>query len=137
MLSSEEEPEKAKLGARHSLPPKTNTTPANNSRVLKRVTSVPIEATPPPPPPPPPLKSLSNILNMDDEPRGAEIVEVVEEPTLRPSDIVKGMCRSMSSLSKYYFFNLSVTTEKAVFLRQNFVTGFIINILIVQLSVVI
>ncbi|KAJ8972257.1 hypothetical protein NQ317_014622 [Molorchus minor] len=99
-LSSEEEPEKAKLGARHSLPPKTsNNTLTNNSRALKRVTSVPIDTSPPPPPPPLPSKDVFNLSNLDDEPRGAEIVEVVEEPTLRPSDIVKGMCRSMSALS--------------------------------------
>ncbi|KAJ8956634.1 hypothetical protein NQ318_013988 [Aromia moschata] len=97
-LSSEEEFEKTKLGSRHSLPPKSSAA-TTNSRVLKRVTSVPAEASPPPPPPPPPAKEASHVANMEDEPRGAEIVEVVEEPTLRPSDIVKGMCRSMSALS--------------------------------------
>ncbi|XP_050297734.1 espin isoform X2 [Anthonomus grandis grandis] len=70
----------------------------------KKVSSAPVESTPPPPPPPPPNnpKQLSLIDPKDphlNEPRGAEIVEVVEEPTLRPSDIVKGMCRSMSALS--------------------------------------
>ncbi|XP_050498332.1 espin isoform X1 [Diabrotica virgifera virgifera] len=94
-LSSEDEPEKVKLGPRHSLPPKTNNATSNN-KILKRVTSVPLETSVPPPPPPPP-----NALRFDpdDEPRGAEIVEVVEEPTLKPSDILKGMCRSMSALS--------------------------------------
>lgn len=96
-LTSEDEPEKTKLASRHSLPVKTTTTSITNSKLLKRVTSVPIEGSPPPPPPPPPLNAVNQ--DVDDEPRGAEIVEVVEEPTLRPSDIVKGMCRSMSALS--------------------------------------
>lgn len=70
--------------------------------MLKRVISVPGETTPPPPPPPLPANQIALIDPNDPhllEPRGAEIVEVVEEPTLRPSDIVKGMCRSMSALS--------------------------------------
>ncbi|KAG5873830.1 hypothetical protein JTB14_025826 [Gonioctena quinquepunctata] len=96
-VSPEEEPEKTKLGPRHSLPPKTNTV-TSNSKILKRVTSIPAGSSPPPPPPPLPFKSLIQDIQ-DDEPRGAEVVEVVEEPTLRPSDIVKGMCRSMSALS--------------------------------------
>ncbi|XP_074032071.1 espin protein forked isoform X2 [Leptinotarsa decemlineata] len=95
-VNTEEDPENTKLGPRHSLPPKTNTV-TSNSKILKRVTSVPADCSPPPPPPPPLLKNL--IQGIDDEPRGAEIVEVVEEPTLRPSDILKGMCRSMSALS--------------------------------------
>lgn len=93
--------ERPKLGPRHSLPPKTtaNSAPGVNgsSRGLKRVTSVPVESSPPPPPPPLP----SQRVEVDDEPRGAEIVEVVEEPTLRPSQIVKSMCRSMSAICKY------------------------------------
>lgn len=99
-LSSEEDFEKTKLGVRHSVPVKTSTpssstTLANaSSRVLKRVTSVPADTSPPPPPP------LPAPNQEDDEPRGAEIVEVVEEPTLKPSEIVKGMCKSMSSLRK-------------------------------------
>ncbi|CAG9829148.1 unnamed protein product [Diabrotica balteata] len=93
-LSSEDEPEKVKLGPRHSLPPKTNNA-TSNTKILKRVTSVPLETSVPPPPPPPPNAMR---FDPDDEPRGAEIVEVVEEPTLKPSDILKGMCRSMSAL---------------------------------------
>ncbi|XP_057665855.1 espin isoform X2 [Diorhabda carinulata] len=87
----EEEPEKTKLAQRHSLPTKSD-----NGKILKRVTSVPLEARPPPPPPPPPKASRPET---EDEPRGAEIVEIIEEPTLKPSDILKGMCRSMSALS--------------------------------------
>ncbi|CAH1129258.1 unnamed protein product [Ceutorhynchus assimilis] len=65
--------------------------------------SAPIEPISPPPPPPPPPNNSRLLINPNDphlnEPRGAEMVEVIEEPTLRPSDIVKGMCRSMSALS--------------------------------------
>ncbi|XP_076250483.1 espin protein forked isoform X2 [Rhynchophorus ferrugineus] len=97
---SEEEHDKPKLGPRHSSPPSTQV--QTSTTVLKRVTSVPIEVTPPPPPPPPP-NNKNTLIDPNDphlfEPRGAEVVEVVEEPTLRPSDIVKGMCRSMSALS--------------------------------------
>lgn len=61
--------------------------------------------SPPPPPPPPPanVKMMQPRMTIDDEePRGAEIVEVVEEPTVRPSDVVKGMVRSMSALCKFF-----------------------------------
>ncbi|CAH1161223.1 unnamed protein product [Phyllotreta striolata] len=95
--SSEGEPEKTKLSVRRSLPGKPPDA-VMNGKLLKRVTSVPIGkaalSPPPPPPPPPPCGDVEY-----DEPRGAEAVEIVEEPTLRPSDIVKGMCRSMSALS--------------------------------------
>ncbi|KAH0822511.1 hypothetical protein GEV33_000280 [Tenebrio molitor] len=78
------------------MPPKT----ANgNAKPLKRMTSGPGDICPPPPPPPPPNKE-------DDEPRGAEVVEIVEEPTLKPSEIAKGMCRTMSALSKYIEFRV-------------------------------
>lgn len=104
-LSSEEDITKTKLGIRHSVPIKISS-PSNSStltnvttKVLKRVTSVPAEATPPPPPPLPSPNSEE-----PDEPRGAEIVEVVEEPTLKPSEIVKGMCKSMSALRKFNVF---------------------------------
>ncbi|KAK5641412.1 hypothetical protein RI129_009959 [Pyrocoelia pectoralis] len=90
-LSSEDDLGKIKLGVRHSLPIKNN-----NSRLLKRNVSVPVEGSSPPPPPPP---LPSNSTNVYDEPTGAEIVEVVEEPTLKPSEIIKGMCRNMSVLS--------------------------------------
>ncbi|KAB0793255.1 hypothetical protein PPYR_12875 [Photinus pyralis] len=92
-LSSEDDGGKTKLGARHSLPSKNG---CANSRLLKRNISVPVEGTSPPPPPPP---LPANSTNVYDEPTGAEIVEVVEEPTLKPSEIIKGMCRSMSVLS--------------------------------------
>ncbi|KAK9883837.1 hypothetical protein WA026_002033 [Henosepilachna vigintioctopunctata] len=103
-LSSEEEVEKSKLGVRHSVPMETATnckTDIPESRALKRVTSVPVISPPPPPPPPPVnVKSIKPVYSIDDEePRGAEIVEVVEEPTVRPSDVVKGMVRSISALS--------------------------------------
>jgi len=67
-----------------------------------QVTTASVEVLPPPPPPPPPNhpKRADLVDPHLNEPRGAEIVEVVEEPTLRPSDIVKGMCRSMSALCK-------------------------------------
>lgn len=79
-------------------------TAVDNARaVLKRVTSVPTDISPPPPPPPPPHHK-SKLINDDDdeEPRGAEIVEIVVEPTLKPSEIAKGMCRTMSALSECY-----------------------------------
>ncbi|XP_049817267.1 espin isoform X2 [Aethina tumida] len=99
VLSSEDEQEKTKLSVSHSVPIRNNGN-VPSSRALKRVTSVPADINPPPPPPPPPLSTMPRMShNEDDEPRGAEIVEVVEEPTLRPSDIVKGMCRSMSALT--------------------------------------
>ncbi|CAG9812710.1 unnamed protein product [Phaedon cochleariae] len=84
----EDEPEKSKLAARHSQPLPGATRPA-----LKRVASGPAETSPPPPPPPLPGRAA------EEEPRGAEVVEIVEEPTLRPSDIVKGVCRTLSGLS--------------------------------------
>ncbi|CAH1981468.1 unnamed protein product [Acanthoscelides obtectus] len=80
---------KSKLTSRHSLPP-PKTQPTNQLRPLQR-----LESAPPPPPPLPLVMPAPE----DDEPRGAEIVEVVEEPTIRPSDVVKGMCSSMSALS--------------------------------------
>lgn len=98
-LSSEDDGEKTKLGVRHSLPPpKTGTVSATNtnSRLLKRVTSVPADISPPPPPPPLPMvKTGDETKNNEDE-----MVEVVEEPTVRPSDVVRGMCRSISSICK-------------------------------------
>ncbi|XP_045476367.1 ankyrin repeat domain-containing protein 12 isoform X2 [Harmonia axyridis] len=105
VLSSEEEVEKTKLGVRHSVPANTTATvksETQDSKILKRVTSVPVISPPPPPPPPPTnnvkLMKARSVIE-DDEPRGAEIVEVVEEPTVRPSDVVKGMVRSISALS--------------------------------------
>uniref|UniRef100_A0AAR5QIP9 Espin n=1 Tax=Dendroctonus ponderosae TaxID=77166 RepID=A0AAR5QIP9_DENPD len=80
----------------------TDRKPMQDRERTSNISSVPVEASPPPPPPPPP-NNPSSLIDPNDphlnEPRGAEIVEVVEEPTLRPSDIVKGMCRSMSALS--------------------------------------
>ncbi|VEN53034.1 unnamed protein product [Callosobruchus maculatus] len=80
---------KSKLTTRHSLPP-PKVESAIPLRPLQR-----LESAPPPPPPLPLVMPAPE----DDEPRGAEIVEVVEEPTIRPSDVVKGMCSSMSALS--------------------------------------
>ncbi|KAF5290365.1 hypothetical protein FQA39_LY14748 [Lamprigera yunnana] len=93
-LSSEEDYGKTKLAIRHSLPPKNN----KDLRVLKRNASVPVDGGSPPPPPPP-LPAPNAALYSNSEPTGAEIVEIVEEPTLKPSEIVKGMCRTMSALS--------------------------------------
>ncbi|XP_066140535.1 espin [Euwallacea fornicatus] len=70
-------------------------------KLVNHISPPPIETLPPPPPPPPPNNphaSENGDLHLV-ESRGAEIVEIVEEPTLKPSDIVKGMCRSMSALS--------------------------------------
>lgn len=115
VMSSEDEPEKTKLAVRHSMPPKSMQN-NNNERVLKRVTSVPVDMCPPPPPPPPPNSDNTIIsasvavnveqqrVNGDEEPRGAECVEIIEEPTLKPSDILKGSCRNISALSKLMFF---------------------------------
>ncbi|XP_008197099.2 ankycorbin isoform X1 [Tribolium castaneum] len=91
----EEEAEKTKQGERHSVPPK-NVTP--NTKVLKRVTSTPGNICPPPPPPPPPLSEKKEVAE-EDEPRGAEVVEIVEEATLKPSEIAKGMCKTISALT--------------------------------------
>nr|CAI5819229.1 unnamed protein product [Callosobruchus analis] len=79
---------KSKLATRHSLPP-PKAEPTTPLRPLQR-----LESAPPPPPPLPLVMPAPE----DDEPRGAEIVEVVEEPTIRPSDVAKGMCSSMSAL---------------------------------------
>ncbi|XP_065157498.1 espin [Atheta coriaria] len=69
------------------------------------------------PPPPPPLpsggdrntrarptntteeKRNAEENSGEDEQRGTDEVEILEEPSVRPSDVVKGMCRSMSALS--------------------------------------
>ncbi|XP_017785017.1 PREDICTED: uncharacterized protein LOC108568442 [Nicrophorus vespilloides] len=109
-LSSEEEGEKTKLGTRHSLPPPPPPPVHDYShqRLLKRVISTPVDvhAVPPPPPPLPAMKDPSSCEDIDgvSENGGGsggqcEDVEVVAEPTVRPSDVVKGMCRSISSLS--------------------------------------
>ncbi|KAK4874203.1 hypothetical protein RN001_013563 [Aquatica leii] len=97
-LSSEDDFGKTKLGARHSLPVKNNIHASNASRVLKRNVSVPVDGGSPPPPPPP-LPAPNGSSNFNAEPTGSEYVEVIEEPTLKPSEIVKGMCRTMSALS--------------------------------------
>ncbi|XP_055389695.1 probable serine/threonine-protein kinase cdc7 isoform X2 [Condylostylus longicornis] len=94
-----------------------------NSRPLKRVVSAPHTQTtpkahgPPPPPLPPPLKAtaqrslFSNEIHNDDHnndnnnlccdsPDSDSGLEVVEEPTLRPSELVKGNHnRTMSTIS--------------------------------------
>lgn len=97
-LSSEDDSEKMKLNSRHSLP-HNHQGNGGNGRNLKRVTSMPEGSCPPPPPPPFPASNV----RQEDEPRGAEVVEVVEEPTVRPSDVVKGMCRSISAICKPLF----------------------------------
>lgn len=90
----EDDGEKIKLAERHSVPAQNVT-----SKVLKRVTSTPGDICPPPPPPPPPVGEKKEV-NDEDEPRGAEIVEIVEEATLKPSEIAKGMCKTISALCK-------------------------------------
>lgn len=93
--------EKMKLGIRHSMPAKSIT-----SRPLKRLSSVPGEICPTPPPPPP-------IPDVEDgDVSGKPDIEILVEPTLRPSDIVKGMCRSMSALSKYLTLSNQVENFK-------------------------
>lgn len=106
-LSSEEENDKKKLNARHTMPIKMKHDDCQNlhltnNKHLKRVTSVPIDTLPPPPPPPPPANQENNN-NSEDE--NAEEVEIVEEPTIKPSEVVKGMCRSMSAICKLNVFN--------------------------------
>lgn len=89
-LCSEEENEKIKLAARHSLQP-----PKNPNKVLKRVVSVPVDICPPPPPPPPPATTQDSAVKSEAE----EAVEILEERTVRPSDVLKGMVRTISTIS--------------------------------------
>lgn len=97
-----------------------------SEQILKRVGSVPTLSGPPPPPLPPPLKGLSkknttsinhnsnDSLNSSSNVHGSDIqdnfnheeiesdsgMEVLEEPTLRPSELVRGnQNRSMSVIS--------------------------------------
>lgn len=93
-IYSEEENEKTKLAGRHSLQPQKN-----NQRVVKRVVSVPGDICPPPPPPPPPGDDK-------DVDRIEPDVEIIVERTVRPSDVLKGMHRSISTISGK-FLNLS------------------------------
>lgn len=100
-LSSEEDIEKTKLGNRHSMPVKINDESnvvgiEDSTKNLKRVTSAPIDSNLPPPPPPLP----ANQKEETEEEIRTEEVEVVEEPTVKPSEVVKGMCRSISSICK-------------------------------------
>lgn len=85
-LSSEEEADKTKLHARHSVPIKAGD---KDGHILKRVTSVPL------PPPLPPMRAKD-----EDGDEEGEKIEIVEEPTIKPSDVVRGMCRSMSAICK-------------------------------------
>lgn len=89
-LCSEEENEKVKLQARHSLQAPKN----QNNKQLKRVVSVPLDICPPPPPPPPPINT-----ELGNKKESEDFVEVIEEPTVRPSDVVKGMVKSMSGIN--------------------------------------
>ncbi|XP_060522541.1 uncharacterized protein LOC132699708 isoform X2 [Cylas formicarius] len=87
-VPAEDEPDKTTYNPSHTLPaPPTH----NNNKALKRVSSVPVEIGPPPPPPPPQPDLPAQ--------RAPEIVEVVEEPTLKPSDIVKASRRLNASCS--------------------------------------
>lgn len=97
-----------------------------SEQMLKRVGSVPTLSGPPPPPLPPPLKGLSkkntasfkhnsnDSLNSASNIHGSDVqdnfnnediesdsgMEVLEEPTLRPSELVRGnQNRSMSVIS--------------------------------------
>lgn len=97
-----------------------------SEQILKRVGSVPTLSGPPPPPLPPPLKGLSkkntaslnhnsnDSLNSSSNVHGSDVqdnfnneeiesdsgMEVLEEPTLRPSELVRGnQNRSMSIIS--------------------------------------
>ncbi|PSN51771.1 hypothetical protein C0J52_05256 [Blattella germanica] len=91
---SEEECEKTKVSHRHSLPHLQHST--NNSRALKRVVSEPGAMCPPPPPPPPPAEECSstppspNHRSRSPSPSSTSTaLEVVEEPTLKPSEVVQ------------------------------------------------
>lgn len=99
-LYSEEENEKIRLAARHSLQPHKS---SGNSRVLKRVVSVPGDICPPPPPPLPSVDSKKEENKLEKN----EYVEILEERTVRPSDVIKGMVRSISTISsKFLLFYL-------------------------------
>lgn len=112
-IYSEEENEKIKLAARHSLQPQKT---SNNSRVLKRVVSVPGDMCPPPPPPPPPVEMKREVLEDERERKVDKLepyVEILEERTVRPSDVLKGMVKSISTISSkflipifYYFIEM-------------------------------
>lgn len=104
-IYSEEEIEKTKLAARHSLQPQKL---SNNKQSVKRVVSVPGNICPPPPPPPPPdnLRGKTEKQQKaadDSEPD----VEVIEERTVRPSDVLKGMVRSISTIASKWNFLLN------------------------------
>lgn len=112
-IYSEEENEKTRLAARHSLQPPKMT---GNSRALKRVVSVPVEICPPPPPPPPPGKTAKD--KHEDSKQYEPDVEVIEERTVRPSDVLKGMVRSISTISsKLHTFSTSLLVAKRTYLR--------------------
>ncbi|XP_071051816.1 inversin-B-like isoform X2 [Onthophagus taurus] len=81
---------------------------------LKRTVSGPPETPCVPPPPPFPERKEEM-----DEPRGAEVVEVVEEPTLKPSEIVKGMCKSMNSLTSAKRLNSSCSDLTIISLNDS------------------
>lgn len=95
-MYSEEENEKIKLAARHSLQPQKT---GGSSRALKRVVSVPPDICPPPPPPPPPEIKHRHEQEERRFERDEPNVEVIEERTVRPSDVLKGMVRSISTIS--------------------------------------
>ncbi|KAJ6637779.1 Espin [Pseudolycoriella hygida] len=123
VCSPEDIAERNKQMAQRNTMTTANNNALNNGRLLKRVVSAPVEsdkvAGPPPPPLPPPLKApnpnnyqtnnLNNNISQqnrqspdqaNDAPDSDSGFEVLEEPTLRPSELVKGNHnRTMSSIS--------------------------------------
>ncbi|CAD7091542.1 unnamed protein product [Hermetia illucens] len=118
----------------------------NPNRVLKRVVSAPAPQTqsivngPPPPPLPPPLKaptirsnsstessSTSNTMNSTEHLDSDSGLEVVEEPTLRPSELVRGNHnRTMSTISankKAKLLNGSSTSTSSSGIHQHSTLG--------------
>lgn len=104
-IYSEEENEKIKLAARHSLQPQKNNT---NNKLLKRVVSVPGDMCPPPPPPPPPSDAKTETDMNKAENKTEHDVEIIEERTVRPSDVLKGMHRTMSTISGNLIFIIMI-----------------------------
>ncbi|KAG4074377.1 hypothetical protein HA402_008786 [Bradysia odoriphaga] len=125
VCSPEDIAERNKQLAQRNALIQSNNNSLNNTRLLKRVVSAPPAASdkvagPPPPPLPPPLKApnpnqqqanqlLNNRISQQsrhspdqavDSPDSDSGFEVLEEPTLRPSELVKGNHnRTMSSIS--------------------------------------
>ncbi|XP_025831863.1 formin-J isoform X1 [Agrilus planipennis] len=111
-----------KSGVRHSLPHKG----VNNNKLLKRTTSTPANISSPPPPPPPlpsndckfetdfifarqkRTESVREDASVENE------VEVIQEPTLKPSEIIKGNIKNMSSLTTSRRHNSSSCSDLTI-----------------------